>query len=62
MNKNLTIPNPFSYFMQLSKTVKMAIIIGLFTLVMTFMYFTYQAGYWGDFMAWLFNSADEAKK
>ena len=58
----MTIPNPFMYFMQLSKTVKMTIIIGIILMSLTFMYFTYQSGYWGDFMEWLFNSANEAKK
>jgi len=50
----------FAYFMQLSKAVKMTIVICFFLLAFTFMYFTYQAGYWGLFLEWVFSSTDKA--
>ena len=53
MQKGFTVPNPLAYFMQLSKTVKMTIVVGLILIILTFMYFTYQAGLWKEFLLWL---------
>lgn len=63
MNKNiaLSIPNPFAYFMEFSPKIKMAIIVGFVFVLTVFMYFTYQAGYWGLFMEWLFGAAKDIK-
>ena len=54
--------NPFTYFMQLSKAMRMTVVICLTLLILSFMYFTYQAGYWGDFLGWVFGSTNEVKK
>ncbi len=49
-------------FMQLSKAVKMTIVIGFFTLILAFMYFTFEAGMWADFLKWIMNSGKELKQ
>ncbi len=53
--------NPFTYFMQLSPKVKMTLIICLTLVLLSFMYFAFESGAFGDIVAYFFNKV-EAKK
>ncbi len=43
-------------------SVKITMIIGLVILIGMFMYFTFDAGMWAEFLQWIMDSAKEAKK
>jgi len=53
---------PFEYFRTLRMPVKLTC-VGCFTFLFgLFMFFTYQADYWGVFLSWLFDITKEGKK
>lgn len=45
--------NPFDYFMQLSKAMRMTMVICVTVILVSFMALTYFSGYWGDLLAWI---------
>lgn len=47
--------------MQLSKAVKITFIVGLIIITLAFMYFTFEAGLWGNLLRWLFDEGTAKK-
>ncbi len=48
-------------FLQLSKTVKMTIVVGFILIVLAFMYFTFEAGMWAEFLQAILDSKEVKK-
>jgi len=48
--------------LQLSIAVKVILLIGLFLVALFFMYLTFEAGMWAEFLRWIMESGAEAKK